>query len=85
MLKVVKNVETRKVELFGEVYEVQVPSSKHAHNHGVCIDEKPNYVVKSTVEILSDCGLPEKELWELKLDQLLEIYNYLVGDITKKK
>lgn len=85
MLKVEKNIDVKKVELFGEVYNCLVPTSKHAHDHGVCISEKPNYVVKSTIDILVDCGLPENELWQLKLDQVLEIYNYLVGDINKKK
>lgn len=85
MLKIVKVEEHQEVELFGNVHKVRVPNSKESHNHAMVMHNKPHEVMLATVELLTACGLPEKELWECNMQQLLDLLSYVQGELKTKK
>jgi len=66
-------------------YEVRKPSIKmvsefEAQRKGADESEQ----IPMFVSFLSKCGLPEEELYELEMDQFVQLSEYMIGTAGKK-
>jgi len=78
------NFEKRnlKVKIFGNEYLLNFPTVKQVRELSK-LQETNKDGIETTVNFLSELGLPSEVCWEMEVDQLMELSTMLMG--SKKK